>query len=287
MKSFKELVPKLISYAAAATFCAALPLIPSLKAEAATTYQLKYDVDVNEWRVQVDEDSWKDDDGGKDLYYLNHGDDAVKDGDVVVICPNEENPTDGKEITINAHLSNLTVNRSNAVVYTNGIDNCYVLGDSYAAINGDVSNAYVYDNASCNFNNNVTNLNMLSSTGTEIESKVVVKGTVAYAVFKDNTGSIMNEYYNFAPNTFWHDAESSLRTDPSDYSTTGSGAVDTATNTPAASTADTTPAQSTASASDYDDVPKTGESHLVVWLFGCSALCLAGCLVSRKRSAVK
>lgn len=285
MKRFKKLISLA---AAAAALCTALPLLPSLKADAeeSSTFYVKYDTDMQEWRVQSGGDKWNDEDAGRELYYLNNGDNPVKDGGVVVILPNSEDATGGKEITINAHLSNLTINRADAAVRTGGVDNCYVFGDSYAAVNGDVSNAYVYDNAICTFNNNVTNLNLLSSSSNTIDSSVSVGGTVAYALLK-NPGDVIAEYYNFAANSFYYNAENGLLTDDSLYSKTGSGAVATPAVTAASAAAPAANTTTAAGNSGYDDVPKTGESNPAAWLLTLSALSLAGCLITRKRSVTE
>ena len=46
------------------------------------------------------------------------------------------------------------------VITAKGYDNVYVLDGTTAAINGDVSHAYVYGGARVNFNNNVDTLEM-------------------------------------------------------------------------------------------------------------------------------
>lgn len=294
MKSFK----KLAAFVAAAAICTSLPFLLHLKADAeeSTTYYVKYDTDYREWRMQTGVEKWNDEDPGQDLYYLNNGDNPVKNGGVVVVLPNDDDATGNQEININARLSNLTVNRSDVVIHTGGIDNCYILGGSYAAINGDVSNAYVYDDAVCTFNNNVTNLNLIASDSNTVDSSVSVKGTVAYAATK-NPGGVIDEYYNFAADSFFFDAENDLRTDDSLYSKTGNGAVattttpaDTQTSTAATGTTTTTTTATTTAASDsgYDDVPKTGENNdLAILLLACSAISFAGCLAFRKKPQFK
>ncbi|MBR1854724.1 MAG: hypothetical protein IJ794_16525 [Lachnospiraceae bacterium] len=282
MKNFK----KLFTLMSAAACCAALSVLPAVKAEAATTFYVKYDTDMDEWRIQSGKDKWEDEDAGRELYYLNNGDNKVNDGDIVVVLPNDEDATGGTEIVIDSHLSNLTINRADAIVRTKGIDECYVFGDSYTAITGDVANAYVYDNAVCTFNSNVTNLNLISSNSNSIESTVSVKGTVAYALLK-NPNDVIAQYYNFRANTFFYDDESALLTDDADYSKNGSVPAASTSTTTAASTTPTTAAATTtassSSSSAYDDVPKTGEGNLAVWLFAGSILSFAGCLVFRKK----
>lgn len=265
---------KIISLLAAAAMVLAIPGATSLKASAATptTYYLKYDTDQNQWRMQVGE--WIDEYEGRETYYLNEGSEKAKDGDIVVILANEEQEAGSGSISVNAHLSNLTVNRSSVVISTGGVDSCYVFGDSYAAITGDVSNAYVYDNAKCTFNSNVTNLRLVASQANDVETDVSVAGTVAYASVS-NPGGVIREFYNFAKGTFYYDFASGLMTDPSNYSKTGTAPAGTTTTQPAAAAATTTPA---ASSGEYDDVPKTGENDLSFWLLGAAGLLLAGCI---------
>jgi hypothetical protein len=276
-----EKLKKFVSLVAAAALLAVLPNVSTLQVSAAqpTTYYVKYDTDKNDWRMQIG--SWDNGYEGRSPYYLNEGDEKVKDGDIVVVLDSDDEAAlSSATLTVNAHLSNLTVNRAGIVIYTGGVDECYVLGDSYAAINGNVTNAYVYDNAVCTFNNNVTNLRLISSSDNRVRCTVSVGGTVSYASTA-NPGGLINEYYNFTAGSFYHDKASGLMTDTSKYSTTGSAP---ATSTQSETTTQTTAEVSAAStsSSEYDDVPKTGESNLIIWLFGISAVCLAGRYALRK-----
>lgn len=272
---------KTFSLLTAAAVLALIPGANTLRAEAApNTYYVKYDVDDNMWRMQIN--SWTDTDPGRELYYLNEGDDRVKDGDILVVLNNEENETGSATIEINAHLSNLTINRAHAVVNAKGgVDECHVLGDSYTAITGNITDAYVYDNATCTLHSNVTNLRLTATENyNEVETTVTVGGTVSYAS-TSNTGGILKQYYNFKAGTFHFDHASGLMTDPSNYSTTGNGPA----SAPAAS-ATTTPASGNTSASsgEYDDVPKTGENNVVVWLFSAAAVCAFASIMLRRQS---
>jgi len=281
MKRFK----KIVSILAAAAILAVTPGASAMKVEASTptTFYVKYDTDMGQWRMQIHE--WKDDAQSRELYYLNNGDDRVKDGDIVVVLDNEEDETGNEHIQIDAHLSNLTINRAHAIVAVNGgIDDCFVLVDGYAAITGNVSNAYVYDNATCTFHSNVTNLRLIATQSNEVETNVTVNGTVAYASTANN-GGLIDEYYNFAAGTFHYDYASALMTDPANYSTSGGGPATTAPAAPSAPATSTPPAQGSASSSnEYDAVPKTGESNAVVWLFAISAACLAGSAMMRRKA---
>ena len=290
MKCFKSF-KKLLSLVAAAAMLVTVPVLPSLKADAEEpmTFYLKYDIDKHQWRMQ--ENEWLEDYEGRELYYLNQ----AKDGDIVVVLSNEEQSIGNSDISINARLSNLTVNRASVVIKANAIDNCYVLGESYAAITGPVTNAYVYDDAKCTFHSNVTNLHLVSSEKNDVDVDVSVVGTVAYTSV-ENPGGIVHEYYNFVANTFYYDHASGLMTEEANYSKSGSAPAAAATTVtapaaevsqPASNTAAAT-ANNTSNSNDYDNVPKTGESNLVVWLLGLSVLNFIGCLMFlRKATASK
>ena len=206
MKCFK----KLVSLVAAAALLTVLPGANALQAEAAepTTYYIKYDLDQGQWRMQIGE--WLNDYEGRELYYLNEGSEKVKDGDTVVILANEEKAA-GPDISINARLGNLTVNRTSVVIKANGMDNWYVLGESDAAISGNVTNGYVYDDAKCTFNNDVTSLRMIASVANDVDVDVSVKGTVGYAAV-ENGGGVLREYFNFVAGKFYYDHASGLMT---------------------------------------------------------------------------
>ena len=275
MKKFK----KVVSVLACAALLAVIPGTNAMEVEAATptTFFVRFDSEDNIWRMQINE--WKEDYEGREVYYLNEGDEKVKDGDSVVILENENDETGFTEIEIKARLGNLTINRATVTVKANSIDECYVLGGSYSAITGNITNAYVYDDAQTTLHSNVSNLRLISSQENEVEATVSVGGTVGYASIS-NPGGILKEYYNFKAGTFHYDFASGLMTDPANYSTSGSGP---ATSAPATST---TTSSGSASSGAYDDVPKTGESNTVVWLFVAAAACFAGSVALRKKSRI-
>ncbi len=328
MKSFGKAALLTVSVLAAAAFPGGSSL--RVLAEEPTTFYLRYvcttclwDEDTKDkhgnptfeghdsshtyqWRRQVG--FWDDNKEGREPYYLNEGDDyTIKDGDIVVVLPNlplteglEEQEdgysvkrvkqaTDQTVIEIKAHLSNLTISRSSAFLSTGGVDECHVLGDSYAAIGGNVTNAYVYDAADCTFHNNVSNLRLYNSKGRLDDARsdekwlpnVTVGGTVDYASVSD-VGGLYSEYWKFANGTFRFDEKKGLETYSGNYSTSG--------NAPAATSQSAAASQSTAQSDLYDDVPKTGESSLVMRLTETmlliSGLCLAGCLLIRRKKTI-
>lgn len=275
-------IKKFVSLLATAAILAVAPGANVMEVEAApNTYYVKYDVDMNEWRMQMN--GWNNDDPGRELYYLNEGDERVKDGDTVVILGNEEDEDGSKIIEINARVGNLTIDRTNAVVNVKGgIDTCHINGETYAAVTGNITNAYVFNDAVCTFHSNISNLTLTCTDEyTTPRSTVTVGGTVAYAATA-NSGGILKEYYNFKAGTFNFDYASGLMTDPSNYSTSGNGPAASA-PAPSGNASSGSSASSSSSSGDYDDVPKTGESNLVVWLFAAAAVCATGSVALKRR----
>ena len=307
MKRLKTLV----SLLAAAAMLLLMPNtdLPQVSAAEPVTYSLKYVEANNEWRYHVG--PWDDNNSGhRELYYLKE---SIKDGDVIVV----EGGDQGLTLELPVNLSSITFNHSHlAVITAKSVENVYVLRDSVAAINGDVKNAHVYDNAVVNFNNNVTNLYITK----EIcgQQTIAVVGTVDYVKTSD-AEKIYNEMYNFQANSFRQE-EGILKTDASKYSmvpvptapivpgdpaatlpvvpvdptvtlpvvptvpvdpTVTVPVVPTAPVTPVAPVVPVTPADSL-----YDDVPKTGEPLALPGLLVMGAgICFGGAyLLKRKRA---
>lgn len=307
MKRLKTLV----SLLAAAAMLLLMPNtdLPQVSAAEPVTYSLKYVEANNEWRYHVG--PWDDNNSGhRELYYLKE---SIKDGDVIVV----EGGDQGLTLELPVNLSSITFNHSHlAVITAKSVENVYVLRDSVAAINGDVKNAHVYDNAVVNFNNNVTNLYITK----EIcgQQTIAVVGTVDYVKTSD-AEKIYNEMYNFLANSFRQE-EGILKTDASKYSmvpvptapivpgdpaatlpvvpvdptvtlpvvptvpvdpTVTVPVVPTAPVTPVAPVVPVTPADSL-----YDDVPKTGEPLALPGLLVMGAgICFGGAYLLKRKSA--
>ena len=252
----KRLKKTLALFTAALFFV--LPLFTqtlTAQAEEPITYYLKYLEEDKEWRYQQ-LTAWdeKDNNGPLShvLSYIKDGDTIVIDGDAYIT------------MEFNAHLANLTIlNADTIIISTKGVDN-YYQHDGLCVLNGDVKNAYIYDRSVCNLNNNVTNLNILGAN--DINATVGVVGTAGHVKGSDNF-KVYYEGYNFAKDTLCIE-DGSLRTDPKNYSTTAP-----ATSTPSTSTPST---GNSSTSGDYDDVPKTGESNMVIWLTGIAVVCLLG-----------
>lgn len=296
MKRLKTIV----SLLAAAAMLLLMPNtdLPQVSAAEPVTYSLKYVEANNEWRYHVG--PWDDNNPGhRELYYLKE---SIKDGDIIVV----EGGDQGLTLELPVNLSNITFNHSHlAVITAKSVENVYVLRDSVAAINGDVKNAHVYDNAVVNFNDNVTNLYITK----EIcgQQTIVVVGTVDYVKTGD-AEKVYNEMYNFQANSFRQE-EGILKTDASKYSTVPvptapvvpgdpSAAlpvvptvpvdptvtvpvVPTVPETPVAPVVPVTPADSL-----YDDVPKTGEPLALPGLLVMGAgICFGGAYLLKRKSA--
>lgn len=275
---------KFVALFTLAAVCLTVPGLGKMTAKAAepTTYVLNYTSSSGEWRFKV-ASSWSEDVQDRELYYLQQD---IKDGDYIVI----DNDTDCNPLNLNVsvRLGNLTVKSAvkTPVIYAKGYDNVFVLDGTTAAVNGDVSHAYVYGSARANFNNNVDTLEMIGVSddrSNNLHAYIYCAGTVNHLIARDNRDqSIFYEAYNFASGKLTID-DGSLKTEETYYSKTASAETPApaATQQPAQATA--APSQA-ASSSEYDDVPKTGEAPVMFWLLTAAAVCLAGGYTLRRKN---
>lgn len=232
-------------------------------AEEPTTYYLK-DVD-GKCRFQIG--GWDDSSTGRDVYYMQDGDQKIKDGDVIVTVGDVQE-------TFNVYLSNLTFAAGYSLITVNGVDECFVQGNSTGVVNGDVVNAHVYAGSTGQFNGNVGNL-FVASEGDgrdTLKANIAVTGTVDYVnLYAITNKGIFNEFYDIPANKFYM-TNGSLPPD-NEYPTepTGSGRK-VSSGRPSASY-------------EYDDVPKTGDPASALWLLGAAAACgFAGYGLKRKQA---
>lgn len=254
-------IKKLVVLFSMAILCL-LPLwSPTLTAQASepTTWYIKYVEDISQWRFQ--KGSWEDTGYHRELYYMQLD---IKDGDLIVI--------DGEgdiDLTVDARLSNLTImNPGTSVVKAKSIDNFYAIKNSTSAINCPVTNAYVYDYCTVNFNSDVAYLEVMCKSGPE--ANIAVVGTAGQVKGWDGE-KVAYHVYNVAANTL-RISKGGLTTDAANYTTTPSAAP----STPAATTKPTT-STTTPSAGELDDVPKTGDITVnPMWFLALAAICLLG-----------
>ena len=226
-----------------------------------TTYALQYIESAESWCYQVGTSEFDETKFYSSCFYLL---DHLRDGDVVVIY----NPTVQYVPELNlgtVKLSNLTIVSAvgPVVVYTGGIDQFFALAGTSVSINGDVNTASVYDDLVCNFNGNVGTLNFYVDG--EINSIIGVGGTVGHLYgYNIDEARVYYDFYNFKAGTLII-KDGGFCTPEENFSRTPS-AVKNPTTTPAPSTG--------SSSGEYDDVPKTGDSFLALYLlaagFGCA-----------------
>lgn len=272
----KQLKKILVTFMAVALFLVPVlstPLTANAEGEP-LTYYLKYLPDLNTWRFQVG--GWAENGYHRDLVFIK---DEIKDGDHLVI-----DGSIGLAITVDVNLGSITVVQAPvaSIITAKSTENCYIINNSVAAINGDVKNAYVYDASRCTFNNNVQNLEIIKPKADLLEATVSVAGTVDH-LKGYGSGYTHYELYNFAANSLFIE-NGSLKTDKSKFSNTPVAAEPTPAPT-AVPVAPSTPVTTTPSTpSDaYDDVPKTNDIRFnPLWFVGMAALSLAGACYLKK-----
>ena len=284
MKKLKKIVTLLTL----AAVCLTAPAFGKITAKAAepNTYVLNFSTSKGEWRFKP-ASSWSEEVQDRELYYMMQ---EIKDGDYIVV----QNDVDCNPLNLNVpvRLGNLTIKNSvkTPVITAKGYDNVYVLDGTTAAINGDVSHAYVYGDAKANFNSNVDTLEMIGLTddkSNNLHATINGVGTVNHLIAKDNRDqSVFYEAYSFAAGKLAIE-DGSLKTEAKYYSTTAPAAAAEA--APAATeqpTQTTAPAQATqnSTSSEYDNVPKTGENSAMFWLLGAAVVCMAGGYTIRRKN---
>lgn len=254
---------------AAAVLLILLPLSSAftVQAEEPATFSVKY-FSGRGWRCQPGAE-FVDSAGDADLGYLHL---YLKDGDLVIIYPGDD-PNEHLDLGT-AKLSNLTIHQgATAIVKTGGVKDCYVLAGAYCAINGDVTNAYLYDSVTCNFNNNVLDMTLYIDYSGSQRSSIGCLGTIGrFYVHSLVNDSYVSLFYNvktggsiMQDGTFCIPSDKYSPTPTEEYTKAMENA-----SAPAAP-APSTPAPA-APADEYDKVPKTGDSTACLWLYLASAV---------------
>lgn len=212
MKKFKSIISTVL----AASMLVCLFGVSGLQASAApadpapepTTYVIKYDDGCKDWRYQISDNGiWNNKLGSRELYYMKQD---IKDGDLLVV----EGSGSAETIKLNVSLNNITFSHgSGPIIYVPEVKHAVVLRDSVGIINGNVKNAYVYDNAIAQFNNDVDNLYLMEIN--DDTQTVGVSGKVDYVEFNDSK-RILLRLCSFAKGKF-ELKEGSLKTDGQYY----------------------------------------------------------------------
>ena len=265
MKKFKTFVSML----AAAAVLLLVPGNTSLEADAAepTTYAVKYVESANDWRFQSGTATFDEGTTHRELYYLLE---ALQAGDIVVVYNDTESSV--PELNLGSTpLSNLTVAsaKSVTVIYSGDITDFFAFAGTQCSINANVTTASVYDGLVCNFNKNVQTLNLYING--DLDSIVGCAGIVGHFYgYCENTDTVWYNYYNFKAGTL-QVYDGGFQTPSENYSTTPS---QTSTQQPSAGS----------SADEYDEVPKTGDSFMIMWLLCGAALCAGGSYCFAKKA---
>lgn len=277
---------KFVALFTLAAVCFAVPGLGKITVKAAepATYVINYDTGLPtgpDWRYMTGS-AWSDESENRELYYLLQ---SIKDGDNIVI-ENTADPASPLTLNVPVRLGNLTVKSSAKapVIYAKGYDEIYILNNNTAAINGDVAHAYVYGNATANFNSNVDTLEMLGlgSGLNNLHANIACLGTVNQLIGRDgNDQSVYYTYYNFVANTLQIE-DGSLKTNEAYFSKTAPAAA--ASQPAGQTTQQSTNTTQNAASSAYDDVPKTGESVLPFCLAGAAVLCMVSGYTLRRKS---
>lgn len=249
------------------------------------TYAVKYNANLDEWRMQKGTNVFDDNAESREVYYMQL---ELKAGDTVVVYSEGECK---KELYLGLkdqglpRLGNLTVRTDWSVIYTGGVDNAYVLAGTSCSINGNVTNANVYDTAVATFSNNVGTLNIYGRDDGS-DSSVSVGGTVGHLYVVPTNSNIPRTFYNlynFKAGSL-NLQEGTLMSQSWQYMTAEEYALQNPNTATPEEPAAETPAQSVPAADDdeYDDVPKTGQSYLYLWFLGAAALCFAGSRAVRR-----
>lgn len=215
MKFFQKM-RKLVTLLAAAAILVGLPAFCFLRTSAASplTYAVKYLPDRGEWRYQSGTSTFDESKNHRELYYLYQ---ELREGDLVVVYNDSTTAPPALKLG-NKRLSNLTVTatKSFTIVYSGDVDECYLLGGAFSAINAKVTNAYVYDTVLSNFNRNVTNLFIYPEN--RPTATIGCGGTVDQLnVVSRTTGEVFYCLYDFRAGSFLM-TDGILKTDKSKYS---------------------------------------------------------------------
>lgn len=174
------------------------------------THTLKYVADNKEWRYQSDTNTWHKNGFHRELYYLQQ---SIVDGDVLVVELSNSDPA--LNLTVPVTLSNVTFKGAGtAIITARGVDDVHVLNGCTGVVNGDITNAYVYDNAIANFNNNVHNLYIVNDYTNN--QTISVLGSVDF--MQNRVGERpTRQLYSFRRGTFYME-NGALKTNSSNYS---------------------------------------------------------------------
>jgi hypothetical protein len=278
-------IKKFVSLMSAFALVFAISGISSLKAQAAspTTYFIFFNE--GSWSYQVGDSNYNPDARQFDPELIMSNSDTThpQDGDIIVVKSLDDSTGEGLILNLgNINLSNVTIAKTapTVVVSAASINECYILGDANAAINGNVANAYVYDRAHANFNNNISNLYITAESDGD-SPEIAVLGTVGYARYV-RSENVDFEFSNFAKGNFEF-SYGNIKSDAVYDQASGSAAAAPVSTTAPASDASSQTSSSDAAQSTSAVSPKTGEVLPTYVYFICTPLVFLGLYKVLKR----
>lgn len=290
-------IKKFTALFAVAVLCLATLGADKLTASAAsTTYVIGYSERESSWRYQ-EGSTWDVNNNGREFYYLEQ---YIKDGDKVVIATMA---SDAVTVNIPAKLSNLTVTGDGtAIVTAKGYDEVFLLSGTTTSVAGPATHVYMYDDCAATIVGDAKVIEIIG-TGNGLSSSVNTKAKVDYLYGHD--GSTAYYLYSNFTNGTCEVEDGLVKTAATNYtvveynkqltqstaaSTVANAIAGTATTDTAAAATTTTSSASTSSASsasssEYDAVPKTGDSLTVPALLAIAFVCFAGGMALRRKNA--
>ena len=276
---------KIKMFAAVLAAVLGLAMIPdanavTAKAEEPVTYSVKCvnDGDSLTWRFQANTSTYDDNGFGRELYYLLS---TLKDGDVVVIYNNEEKAPllDLGDI----RLGSLTITEGQfTMVKVGSADNFYANRGSNSSITGTITNASVYLTALANFNNDVQNLTQYFDPSVDENGPTIgCGGKVTQFTTRDySNNNIVYTIYEVKG----LNVRDGVVQEGCSYSSEPVAASGNSSATNSSSSNSSAASSSSSNSSEYDDVPKTGQNIIYLWLLGAAAACFVGSGLLRKAS---
>ena len=273
------MMKKLFAFLTAALFLVMSLNLGSLTVEAADpkTYYVKYYPDKKAWYYQPGNE-WDEEVAGRELYYMTL---EFQDGDYVVA----EGYGDFPHLKLDFYLGNFTAVMNTALALEcKGVKDCYILTNSAVSVSAPVENAWVYQKAKANFNEDCYNLELIYDNGEpKMGVNVVGKCNYFYCHSENHT---KYKLWNFTePIKFeggiLHTGYWAYQVEPPAGGTQTPSVAPTA--APAEQATTTTPATTTPVQGVLDDVPKTGQSYNYIVALGFAALCLAGCYSLKRK----
>lgn len=258
----------------------AMFLLPTAGLTAEASNPVTYSVKClgNQWRYQANTSKFDEGYPHREVYYMLQ---EMKDGDIVVVYSESDSAPDLNLGSIK--LSNLTVvtTAKHTIIFSGDITDAFILGNTSVSLNCNVTNGHVYDPAVASFNGNVQNLTLYKD-GHNANTNISCAGVVDQYRLASMDGSYTYfQIYNFHEGKF--QVMNGNVTTPDWAFSWNAPAAAAPTQAPAAAPAPQ-PQQPAQSSGQYDSVPKTGDSSMMIALLSAASLCMAGSFTLKRKA---